>query len=278
MTEDHVLVVGIDGVRYDTLREVATPHLDALEAAGFLRPLRVNDAGPTISGPSWSTIFTGVLTPDHGVVDNDFSSNRYAEHPDVVSLVRRQRPDVATWVGATWTPLVTNDSGGPLFADGGWSPASPPAHTCEAWLAVDAEMTSHAVAHLTSHAADGGSLVVAYLGSPDEVAHLRGVGHEYRDAIVAADAHLGRMLAAVAGREGEDWTVIVLTDHGHVDGGGHGGDTEVERTAWIAASGPGLATPVPRSLEQADVAAQMLAVLGVTPTSAAFIGRPFGFR
>ncbi|WP_168217708.1 alkaline phosphatase family protein [Occultella kanbiaonis] len=278
MTEDHVLVVGIDGVRYDILREVATPHLDGLAAAGFLRPLRVNDAGPTISGPGWSTIFTGVLTPDHGVVDNDFSSNRYAEHPDVVSLVRRQRPDVVTWVGAGWSPLVTNESGGPLFAGGGWAPASPPAHTCEAWLAVDAEMTGHAVAHLTAHAGVGGSLVVAYLGAPDEVAHLRGVGPEYRDAIAAADAHLGRLLAAVAGRAGEDWTVIVVTDHGHVDDGGHGGDTEVERTAWIAASGPGLSTAGPHPLEHADVAAHTLAVLGAVPTSPAFIGRPFGTR
>jgi arylsulfatase A-like enzyme len=278
MSSDHVLVVGIDGVRYDTLREVATPHLDALEAAGFLRPLRVNAAGPTISGPSWSTIFTGVLTPDHGVVDNDFSGNRYADHPDVVSLVRRQRPDVATWVGAAWVPLVTHASGGPLFADGGWSPATEPRHTCEEWLAADAEVTAHAVEYLTGHAADGGSLVVAYLGAPDEVAHLRGVGPEYRDAIAAADAHLGRLLAAVAGRDGEDWTVIVVTDHGHVDAGGHGGDSDVERTAWIGARGPGLPTAHLGALEHADVAAHTLAVLGVAPTSPAFIGRPFGTR
>lgn len=69
----HVLVIGIDGVRFDILSEVPTPAIDTIAEQGFLQPLRVNDAGPTISGPSWSTITTGVLAPAarrRGVADH----------------------------------------------------------------------------------------------------------------------------------------------------------------------------------------------------------------
>ena len=111
---------------------------------------------------------------------------------------------------------------------------------------------------------------------------LLGVGMEYRDYIEASDRRLGEMLAAVAVREGsadEFWTVVVVTDHGHVDAGGHGGETDAERTAWIATCGPTIAPGLqPDGLEQADVAAQALAILGVNPTSPDFVGVPFDQR
>ncbi len=274
---DHVLVVGIDGVRYDTLLEVDTPTIDRLARTGFLAPVRVNDDGPTISGPSWSTIFTGVLTSAHGVRDNDFRSNRYAEHPDVVSVARRARPDLATWVAADWAPLVRRSSGGPLFADGGWHPRAV-LPTVSSYRKADAAVTERSLEFLRAHDGTHGSLAVVYLGATDEIAHLRGARRTYRTAIAEADRHLGMLLDAVDQREGEDWTIVVVTDHGHLDRGGHGGDSDVERTAWIAASGPQVPTTPPGALEQADVAAQVLATLGVPPVSSAFVGVPFGSR
>src|SRR4051794_35191493 len=46
----HVVFIGIDGVRLDTMSEARTPTLDRLAAQGFLRQVTVNAAGPTISG------------------------------------------------------------------------------------------------------------------------------------------------------------------------------------------------------------------------------------
>jgi len=273
----HVLVVGIDGVRLDTLRTVATPHLDALATHGFLVPVRVNDAGPTISGPGWSTILTGVLTTDHGVVGNDFAPGRFAEHPDVLAVASAATPPVATWAAAAWLPLVTLDSGGPLLRNGGWFPPGPQVHAGEDWEAADQAVTDRTVRFLTTHDASAGSAVFCYLGGPDEVAHQSGTGREYRDMITASDRRLGQLLAAIAAR-GEDWTAIVVTDHGHIDEGGHGGESDSERTAWIAAAGSGIQGAPVSALEQADVAAHALHVLGLPPTSAAFFGRPFGAR
>jgi hypothetical protein len=49
-----VLVVGIDGVRLDTLAQVATPHLDAVAKRGFLAPVQTEPDAPSLPGPCWS--------------------------------------------------------------------------------------------------------------------------------------------------------------------------------------------------------------------------------
>jgi hypothetical protein len=71
---------------------------------------------------------------------------------------------------------------------------------------------------------------------------------------------------------------IVATDHGHVDEGGHGGDSPEERTAWIAACGSGVPTGGPLILEQADVAGHVHHVLGLAGQPDPFVGLPFGTR
>lgn len=117
-----------------------------------------------------------------------------------------------------------------------------------------------------------------YLGAPDETAHVLGCGATYEAAIRRADARLGGLLAAVRSRASyadEQWTFLVVTDHGHVDAGGHGGRTPEERTAWVAAAGPGIG-PAPRPLRHADIAAQVFAALGRHPDRHWTLdGRPF---
>lgn len=299
-TANHVLLIGIDGVRYDTLCRNATPGIDAIQRAGFLQPVRVNDAGPTISGPSWATIFTGVLATDHQIMDNQLSPNRLTDFPDLIRHSRNVRPEVATFVAAGWAPLVSTDSGGPLFADGGFLP-----HAQRAEDAVvqedeqDEQVMTASEQFLREHDGSKGSLVVTYLGAPDEIAHELGTGDTYDWAIRQADSRVERLLGIVdqrAHERNESWTVIAVTDHGHVDAGGHGGDSDEERTAWIAARGPGIAHaggetaltdgPTPAAaepeqdgLEQADVAAHVLWVLGMTPAAPdRTIGQPFGSR
>ena len=274
----HVLVIGIDGVRYDTLRRLPTPGIDAIAEAGFLSPVRVNAAGPTISGPSWATVFTGVLADRHLIMNNNFDGHRLDQFPDLIRLAQQQRPGLPAFVGAAWLPLVSDYSGGPMFADGGYVPDLEIGGG--AWDGLDEQVVGEAVRFIETHDSGHGSLVVCYLGSPDEVAHAEGAGQEYEEAIKASDARVVRLLEAIAARTDEEWTVIAVTDHGHVDEGGHGGDSDEERTAWMAASGPfvqGVGPGVvPDGLEQADVAAHAMATLQIDePAWAYMTGRPF---
>lgn len=259
-----VLVVGIDGVRFDRLGEAVTPTVLAVGRGGFLAPVRVDDAGPTISGPCWATVATGRSADVHGIADNDTPPERPLP-PDFLTVARDAGR--ATLAVAAWTPLVRPVGCGPIFAGGGQVPLDPgEAHDGDTWDAADEAVVRCAGAALAGGAVDA---AFVYLGLADEVAHARGCGADYAGAIARCDPRLARLLEATGGGPAVDrpvgggWTVIVVTDHGHRAEGGHGGDTDAERTAWIAACGPGIPGRTPAGLAQADIAAQVLATLGV---------------
>ncbi|WP_432149642.1 HAD-IA family hydrolase [Streptomyces sp. bgisy029] len=264
-----VLVVGIDGVRLDTLARVPTPHLDTVADSGFLAPVTVAESTPTMSGPCWATVVTGVRVTKHAVWSNDFSGHRLGVFPDFATRLARQ-DGRRTYVAAAWEPLVTVADGGPMFRrPTRLTHHAPAADTPQAWEDADEATVRDAVAVLT-HEDPKASFV--YLGAPDETAHHLGCGTAYEESIASADRRLGRLLTALRERrtyEDEAWTVLVVTDHGHRDEGGHGGTSEAERTAWLACAGPDItagAVPV-RPVRHEDVAAQVYAALDRTPDS-----------
>ncbi|MFB0627454.1 alkaline phosphatase family protein [Streptomyces sp. AB3(2024)] len=265
MDNRHVLVVGIDGVRLDLLPELDTPHLDEVARAGFLAPVGIDDATPTMSGPCWTTVVTGVGVAKHGVWGNRLDGNRLDLFPDFTTRLALEHGRRTFAVGG-WAPLFLARQGGPLFtAPSRLSFIAPREDTPEAWEEADEAVTAESARVLGSGEELHASFV--YLGAVDETAHFHGCGQEYRRSIETADRRLGRIVKAVRerpGHAGEQWTVIVVTDHGHREEGGHGGRSEPERTAWVAACGPGLpaGATVP-SVRHADVAAHVYAALGI---------------
>ncbi|MCX5563228.1 alkaline phosphatase family protein [Streptomyces sp. NBC_00038] len=272
---DRVLVVGIDGVRLDVLRRLPTPHLDALAADGFRTPVEVDARTPTMSGPCWATVVTGVGVDKHGVWSNDFTGHRLDVFPDFATRLARQ-DGRRTFVAAGWQPLMQVRDGGPLFRAPSRSAYIAPAEDApEAWETCDERITEEAAGVLAGEDIDASFV---YLGAPDETAHVLGCGAAYEEAVLRADERVGRLLDAVRSRpayDGERWTVLVVTDHGHVDAGGHGGRSLEERTAWLVANGPGI-TSAPPQVRHVDVAAQVFASLGCSADRHWTLdGRPF---
>ncbi|MEU3859711.1 alkaline phosphatase family protein [Streptomyces sp. NPDC028722] len=76
-----VLVIGLDGTLLSRIRDADTPHLDALMAGGPTAPSSIcaNPFAPTLSGPGWSTIITGVWPDKHNVKDNTFTGHDFAQ-------------------------------------------------------------------------------------------------------------------------------------------------------------------------------------------------------
>ncbi|OFI39376.1 phosphodiesterase [Arthrobacter sp. SW1] len=273
----HVLVVGIDGVRYDALMAADTPFLDGLASTGTLLPVRVHDKNATISGPVWSTVATGVYADRHLVTGNHHHPEELDGLPDFTARLRSAWPELETMIAASWYPLARGIACGPVFSSQGWVPVPDPeeANDAGSWLVADDAVAAYAAQRLAS---EDLAVSFVYFGEADVEAHDHGTGPGYTAAIERCDSRLGALLAAIdsrPGRTGEGWTVIVVTDHGHVDEGGHGGESEEERTAWIAASGPGLPTAI-ASLDHADIHAHVLAVFGVTADG--IEGVPFGHR
>jgi hypothetical protein len=260
----HVLVIGVDGVRFDLLGPEVTPVIWGFGSRGFLGPVPVDQATPTWSGPCWATIATGTGVAGHGITGNDLTGHRLAEHPDFVTVATRA--GVSTLLAVSgWPPLALAEDGGPLFAEAARREFVPVSEvSLEAWDAADEAVTSLAASIL---AGEGPRLSFVYLGAVDVVGHVLGAGSAYREAARAADERVGRLLFAVRSRPSaadEAWTTVVVTDHGHLDQGGHGGREPEVATAWAAAAGPGI-QPGDRVLitSQTQVAPLVLAALGV---------------
>lgn len=232
-----LLLIGIDGVRPDVLADVPTPNLDRLAAEGSYTA-ETTTTTPSVSGPAWSSMLTGVWPEKHGVVSNDFTAPRYDEHPDFLSRIEAVRSELTTVAIVDWPPLMELPDGR--------AAVGPDVDVREAldgyelgWAEADARSTELAVRHL--RASDPDALFV-YLGNPDETSHRTGaIGEEYRSAIAQADRQVGRIVGALEARpdyDHEDWLVLVSTDHGRRADGGHGGGSPEEMTTFIVLGGP----------------------------------------
>nr|WP_260328690.1 alkaline phosphatase family protein [Streptomyces sp. Ag109_O5-1] len=257
-----VLVVGMDGLRRDRLplpqppaggtpishRSPAhAPVLHGLMATGAhgtsLLPYGEADGqapdGPstsmayTDSGPGWSSVLTGVWPDRHGVTGNDFAGADFTRHPDFLSRAAVARPGLRTAAAVSWPELVHRGVLGPAVGrrvhyDG----------ESDGYATADDLVARTAARWLTEHDPD---LLFVYFGATDEAGHATGpLSPAYDHALLAQDTHLGRLLAAIDARgSGERWTVLVTTDHGHLDAGGHGGDTRAEREVFVILAEPG---------------------------------------
>ncbi len=272
----HVLVIGVDGVRFDLLGPDTTPSIWTLGQDGFLAAVPVGDATPTWSGPCWATIATGTGVAGHAITGNDLTGHRLANHPDFVTLATRAGLPTLLAISG-WPPLALAEEGGPLFAEASRREFVPVPETSLAWdsrdetsLAIwdaaDEAITQLAAAVL---AQDAPRVSFVYLGGVDVAGHVTGAGSAYRTAVRAADQRAGRLMAAVRSRRSyrrENWTIVAVTDHGHLDGGGHGGREPEVATAWAAAAGPGIrAAGPPLITRQEEVAPLVLAAAGWPP-------------
>ena len=111
-----VLLIGIDGVRADVLADVSTPNLDALVTVGSFTA-QTRTTTPSVSGPAWSSMLTGVWPDKHGVTSNRFTNPRYDRYPDFLTRIEQVRPELATFAVVDWLPLGQLDEGGPALSD-----------------------------------------------------------------------------------------------------------------------------------------------------------------
>jgi predicted AlkP superfamily pyrophosphatase or phosphodiesterase len=287
-----VLVVGMDGLRFDRLLALRPPVLTALLSTGVHGTARLpygesgaprtespgevvpelaeapaDPAGARVirartdSGPGWSSIATGVWPDKHGVVDNGFAGAQFTKYPDFLSRAKAARPELTASALFSWAALDEHGAFGAdidtrVVLDG----------FALTFAAADRRIAAEAERHL---AGSGSDLVFVYLGDTDEVAHDLGpLCPEYAEALLVQDAFLGRFLDAVRARPSygdERWTVLVTTDHGHVDEGGHGGTSEQERTVFVIANrlGADLGGGSLGEARLVDVAPTALAELGI---------------
>lgn len=146
-------------------------------------------------------------------------------------LQRITRTDGDVFAAVSWPPLAVSSGCGPILRTPAHLPNRRPT-ALASWERADAAVVAHAVQRLAEPGIRAGFV---YLGQADIAAHLHGAADAYRRAIEACDGLLGDLVDAVRRRpDAEEWTIVVTTDHGHRDAGGHGTRTEAETTVWVA--------------------------------------------
>ncbi|WP_201799900.1 alkaline phosphatase family protein [Andreprevotia sp. IGB-42] len=228
MAAPKVLLVGMDGAQYEKMQALSLPNINRLQITrsytGGINGAASQQA--TVSGPGWATILTGVWTSKHTVTSND-SGLADARYPSLFKRIRDARPNayiasVTHW-GSINNQFFTNDVAGNNF---------------NASNLADQAVADKVVELVNTTPAD---FVFAHLDDVDEAGHASGFGSAYDSALRAADARLGQMLNAVQARQaanGDDWLVLVTTDHGRdpLLGYNHGNQTQSEKTTFIASS------------------------------------------
>ncbi|MDV5145979.1 alkaline phosphatase family protein [Streptomyces sp. SBC-4] len=262
-SKDKVLVVGMDGLRYDRIDAAKAPHLKSLMTNGtFGRSLLyANPMAATSSGPGWSTISTGVWPDKHGVKDNSFTGKNYGQYPGFLARLHQIRPELSLFAAVDWPELDTHGTVTPG--------ADAKLVYNNNYVVNDLVITDATEDILRNQNPD---VLFVYFGETDEIGHNYGAAHsKYLDAIDVQDAYLGRLLTAIKARPAyatEGWTIIVTTDHGHTDGGGHGGSAIEERRTFVLAQGPGIAAGArPIDTRLVDVAATVFHQLGIVPAA-----------
>jgi len=251
------LIVGLDGVQlseYEKLGEASN-----LKRLHYRKAFAGGIAGSaseqqTISGPGWMTLLTGEWANKHGVTSNALNLRVSPDYPSLFKQLRRAMPNAYLASVVNRSPINTAF----LLED------AQDSNVRESGLS-DELVTQRALDILGNTPAD---FTFIQLDDPDAAGHQHGFGPYYQQALRNADAQLGRLLDEVAQRQQqyprEGWLVIVSTDHGRdASGVGHGGQSEGERTIFIASNKP-LDEALPA---QTSVAPIVLRHMGINPNA-----------
>lgn len=239
---DQVVIVLQDGLRLDTSRDLET--WNELRAQGA--DLTVRTGQPTVSIPSFAVINTGAYQEISGVTTNWYEG----PIPPVDSIYcEAQRQGLTT--------AMVQEAGGPkLFAqclDSAIFPEVP----IDDRRAGDDIILEQALTALEEHP----NLLWIHFSGSDWAGHnYGGASEEYQSMAGEIDARIARIAEAM---DLQSSVLILNSDHGHTDSGGHGGWEEEVVVAPLVIVGEGIKPGSYGEVEQVDIAPTVAALLGI---------------
>ncbi|WP_114424429.1 alkaline phosphatase family protein [Nocardioides houyundeii] len=246
------LVIGVDGAMFNKWDALDLPTFEGLVDQGTSSTfnLYAEPLAPTVSGPAWTSIATGVWPDKHKVVDNAFAERDAAGFPDYLTRLEAANPAISTLVVGTWGPVPQQIFTGADVRISG---------------ANDAGTTEQASDYLAHGNPDA---TFVHLDEVDGAGHSFGnASPQYATQLAEVDQQIRTLLDAVEGRASyaqEHWQVILTADHGHTSTGGHGGSSRDERSSFVIATGPGTEPGIRRhDVKLVDIAPTVLDHLGV---------------
>ncbi len=243
----YVAVIGIDGMgKFNSQTE--TPNIDRIFERGAVNwsALSMN---PTISAENWGAMLLGATPLVHKLTNGRVSNEKYRNDalPSVFRRIREADPDCYLASVVNWNPI----NHGIVEDNIGVEKLTAP---------NDSELTELI---LTCVAKKPKFLFVQF-DDVDGAGHSGGYGSsKHYEEIQRADGYTGRIYDAY--RDAgilDDTLFIVIADHGGVRTG-HGGYTDTEKYVFFAVTGKGVKEGFVPYSETKDIAAIVLAALGL---------------
>ncbi len=253
-----VVVVLIDALRYDTsTNSQVMPVLAELRARGA--SARMHSRPPSYSEPGYTTLLTGAWPDinDGPPVNLEYEQIHTFTQDDLFSAAQRAGSSTAI-AGYYWfEKLVPQSAVDAAFYT--------PGEDAQA----DREVVDAALPWLRDGAAE---LVLIHLDQVDYAGHHEGGPRDPRwnEAASRADLLLGEILAEL---DLDTDTLLVVSDHGQIDRGGHGGTEPVTLLEPFVLAGKGVLPGGYQDVQMVDVAPTLAVLLG-TGLPASSEGRP----
>jgi Type I phosphodiesterase / nucleotide pyrophosphatase len=213
----YVILVSLDGFRYDYPRIYHSPNLDALGARGASAPQGMIPAYPSITFPNHYTIVTGLYPEHHGIVANVFYD---PSRKQVYSFRDEQAVTDGAWYGGT--PLwVLAEQQGMRAACFFWpgSEANIQGTLPTYYMKYDAKYPNRkrvdqVLEWLQLPAERRPHFLTLYFSDVDSAGHAHGPDSpEVASAVRAVDDEIRRLVEGVA-KLNLRVDVIVVADHG----------------------------------------------------------------
>jgi hypothetical protein len=219
LSKPYVILVSLDGFRYDYAKRYRADHLLALATQGASAPEGMLPAYPSITFPNHYTIVTGLYPEHHGIVANSFYDPARKE---VYSYRDAKSVADGTWYGGT--PLwVLAEQQGMRSACFFWvgSEADIQGVRPTYYLRFDSSFPNgkrveQVLAWLHLPPQQRPHMITLYFSSTDTAGHQYGPDSpEVAEAVHELDGEIGKLMDGIK-ESGLPVDLIVLADHGMV--------------------------------------------------------------
>lgn len=248
---NHVLYIGLDGVTADALRKIAANSQNESSVQQFFDAssfdygiyaggnTELGDSVATWSAPGWTTLLTGYYSVDSSsvsypytsIMGNPSSVQEYTQTftgPNSIFNVAGTN-HVMTYAFGDWDILQA------IFNIGKKNASALPVSTVltsnsyQDYTINDSKIYSDTLSNIINIKGNKSSLTFTYFGAADEAGHEYGyddssLSTQYMLAVNTEIKYTAKLYKEIEARResGENWMVIVTSDHGGTLSGNHG--------------------------------------------------------
>ncbi len=211
-----VLMISIDGFRYDYLEKFKPPNLNRIAQEG-LRTESMRPSFPTLTSPNQFTLVSGLRPSHHGIVGNTFFDRK---RNATFSIKDKRTVDDGSWYlgEPIWTIAERNGIGSAVFnwlgSEAKIYGITPRYFVSYNSKTVDRERVKQVLEWLKLGEPNRPRFLALYFSSIDSVSHAFGTeSRQLRDAIQEVDLAIGELDREISARQ-LPVNILLMSDHG----------------------------------------------------------------